>query len=369
MTSVASDRPQLAAYYFGNWHRDPRSQAWLGDGWTEWEIVRSAKPRFPGHAQPKRPLWGYTDDAEPADWEREAAAAYDAGIDAFIVDWYWNDGLPMLDRPLDEAILPSRSLLKFALMWANHPYTNVYPAPHGKAQSLLASPVVDAQGFRDLTQRVIDRYMSSPRYWRIGGAAYYSIYAIDPLVEWLGGVASARRAFDDFRERARAAGVGELHLATVPTQFVSGDGAHNHLAELGFDSVNDYNWAGDWPAGQSIVPYSQWRERAEARRYESKRKVDVVYAPNVSVGWDSTPRTEPGLPVFNEEWPYWPVVTDNNPAEFEIACRNVLRWAREQGSPYISVNAWNEWTEGAYLEPDEEWGTSKLEALKRVFGR
>ncbi|MGO8902351.1 MAG: glycoside hydrolase family 99-like domain-containing protein [Isosphaeraceae bacterium] len=35
----------------------------------------------------------------------------------------------------------------------------------------------------------------------------------------------------------------------------------------------------------------------------------------------------------------------------------------------LTVNSWNEWTEGSYIEPDTVHGTKYLEAIRDVFGR
>jgi len=112
-TSGAAETPQtaeagqsmhdaytIAAYYFPNYHPDARNAKQHGEGWTEWELVKQAKPRFNGHHQPNIPLWGYTDESNPADMARKIAAAADHGIDAFIFDWYWFDDGPFLQRGL-----------------------------------------------------------------------------------------------------------------------------------------------------------------------------------------------------------------------------------------------------------------------------
>jgi len=88
-----AERYTVAAYYFGNYHVDPKNELAHGPGWTEWRLIQDAKPRFPGHAQPKVPLWGYEDESDPAVFERKIAAASKGGLSAFIFDWYWyNDG-------------------------------------------------------------------------------------------------------------------------------------------------------------------------------------------------------------------------------------------------------------------------------------
>ena len=87
--ATAGRRITVASYYFGNYHPgDPRNTKNKGPDWSEWELVKAAKPRFPGHQQPRVPLWGYGDESDPKVMEQKIAAAADHGIDAFIFDWY-----------------------------------------------------------------------------------------------------------------------------------------------------------------------------------------------------------------------------------------------------------------------------------------
>lgn len=104
----------VACYYFPNYHVDARNEAAHGEGWTEWELVRRAEPRFPGHQQPRVPAWGYTDEADPAQMAQKIAAAADHGIDAFIFDWYWYDDGPYLQRGLDEGLIVTFHSTKIA---------------------------------------------------------------------------------------------------------------------------------------------------------------------------------------------------------------------------------------------------------------
>src|ERR1700679_157629 len=113
----------VVSYYFGNYHPgDPRNVQTKGSNWSEWELVRNAKPRFPGHEQPHVPLWGFQDESDPAVMANKINAAADHGISAFIFDWYYYDDAPFLDRPIDRGFLQATNTtrLKFAFMWANH---------------------------------------------------------------------------------------------------------------------------------------------------------------------------------------------------------------------------------------------------------
>jgi len=133
-------RITVGSYYFGNYHPgDPRNVKSKGKNWSEWELVQAARPRFPGHQQPRVPLWGYGDESDPRVMEQKIAAAADHGIDAFIFDWYYyNDG-PYLDRPIDNGFLKARNnvRLKFAFMWANHDWEEIQPYRRGTPRTLL----------------------------------------------------------------------------------------------------------------------------------------------------------------------------------------------------------------------------------------
>ncbi len=151
-TAMADEPPriQVASYYFGNYHpSDARNEKLKGKGWSEWELVKNAKPRFPGHQQPNVPLWGYTDESDPQAMAQKIDAAANHGVDAFIFDWYYYDDGPFLERPIDEGFLKAKNnnRLKFAFMWANHDWTDIHPYHRGEAAKLLYPGKVTPQTF------------------------------------------------------------------------------------------------------------------------------------------------------------------------------------------------------------------------------
>jgi len=121
LRSAQAGHYQIGAYYFPGWHADPRNENAHGKGWTEWELLKRAEPRFPGHQQPKRPLWGYQDESDPRAFEKKISAAAGHGITHLIFDWYWYEGRPFLHRALENGYWNAlnNSRLKFCLMWAN----------------------------------------------------------------------------------------------------------------------------------------------------------------------------------------------------------------------------------------------------------
>ncbi|MBR5625990.1 MAG: glycoside hydrolase family 99-like domain-containing protein, partial [Thermoguttaceae bacterium] len=212
-----ADDITVAVYYFGNYHLDKRNQERLGEGWTEWDLVKNARPRFEGHEQPKVPLWGYTDEANPKEMEQKIDAAADHGIDVFLFDWYYyNDG-PFLERTIDEGFLKAnnRDLLKFALMWANHDWVEIFPKHKDVPSALIYPGAVTPEKFDEICDHVIKDYFSQPNYWKIDGKPYFSIYELTQLAESFGSREATRAALERFREKTKAAGFPDLHLNAV----------------------------------------------------------------------------------------------------------------------------------------------------------
>ena len=173
---VAGDDITVACYYFPNYHTgDPLNELNKGEGWSEWKLVREAQPRFEGHDQPKVPLWGYTDEKDPAVMARKIEAAASHGIDVMLFDWYRYDSVPFLNRCLDEGFLkaPNVNDIRFGLMWANHDWVEIHPATHGEPQKLLYPGKVSPEAFETIGDELVRDYFTRPNYWLIDGKAYF----------------------------------------------------------------------------------------------------------------------------------------------------------------------------------------------------
>jgi hypothetical protein len=363
----ATGPAQVMAYYFPQWHVDPRNEAMFGPGWTEWDVLRAGHPRFPGHVQPIRPRDGEYDESDPAVAGRSVARALDNGVNGFIVDWYWFDNAPFLNAYLDKGLLAADRLdeFQFALMWANHEWTDLYPARHGSPSVMLPAPNTryHAQCAFD---HVIERYLGHPSYWRLGGLPYFSIYDLPGLVRGLGGIADAAALLDWFRERAAAAGLPGLHLnGTInfgidnPAELVGG---------LGLDSSTHYTWWHHTGLAFQQFPTADYEAAHGEARATWRRMTDelpVAYLPNVTVGWDPSPRTVDWALDRDRGYPFTSILTGNTPERLGAAVDDALAFATEPGQHrVITINAWNEWTEGSYLEPDETYGDGYLTAVR-----
>jgi hypothetical protein len=373
-----------AAYYFPNYHSDSRNEALHGPGWTEWELVKHAVPRWEGHAQPRVPLWGYTDEADPEQMAQKIDAAADHGIGAFLFDWYWYDSGPYLQRGLESGFMPAKNndRLKFALMWANHNWIDIHPARWTGNPALLYPGAVTETTFEKMTDYIIENYFLHPSYWLLTGAPYFSIYDLGMLVKSFGGGKRTAELLQRFREKTITAGFSDLHLNAVvwggsnwadfvPTRSDELDTVSASVKALGFDSVTSYVWIHhvalpefpETPYAYAQKKYHEYRERAQT----AFRAVGLPYYPNVSMGWDASARTQPTEPHANLGYPYMPALSGNAPQAFEDAIKETVGYLDQQPqeSRIFTINAWNEWTEGAYLEPDTVNGMGYLEALRR----
>lgn len=368
-------RPTICAYYFPNWHVDERNEKIHGKNWTEWRAVQYATSRFPGHEQPKVPLWGYDDEADPADMARKIKTAADYGIDAFIFDWYYFFDGSYRERCIRDGFLgaPNCRDLKFALMWANHDPIYAHPGSYLKPRETLWSGDVNPETFLKCTEHCIKNYLSQPNYLRVNDGLYFSFFRPRAIVEQLGGEHVARLLFDDFRFRVEKAGLGKLTLdANIDNSggISDPDETNRFLAAVGFDSGSDYGWGCrshlDFPA----LDYGVWMERAKDEARNRTLALKVPYNPVVPQGWDSSPRTVQSDMYDKDDYPFGVVITGNTPARFEAALRRTADFMAiaEATGDMIHLSCWNEWTEGAYLEPDTQYQYGYLEAVRAVFG-
>ena len=357
----------VAAYIWPSCHDDAMArEALWPDGEGEWEVIKKGNPRFEGHYQPRRPLWGYEHDNDPMVVEKWINTALEHGVNTFVYDWYWYDGKPFLESALNDGFLkaPSNEKMNFYIMWANHNVKRNYWNYHryGDDTSQLWSGGVDWDNFKIIVDRVISQYFHRPNYLKINGCPIFSIFSLGVFIDSFGGVEGASEALAYFRAKAQEAGFPGVHF-----QGMSGgpsdpsperlDRIVRRVNGLKLDSFALYNMGG------FDTDYLKHRENAKTIREGIDASLDVPVFPCVSIAWDDTPR----FPHKGEEH-----VTRYNgtPENFAKALRIAKKYADEHPEqiPLISINAWNEWIEGSYLLPDEVNGFGYLEAVKAVFG-
>lgn len=351
----------VAAYIWPSCHHDERFGDMLWpEGNGEWEVIQKGTPRFEGHYQPKRPLWGYEHDDDPKVFERWIDAATDHGVNVFIFDWYWYDDGPFLESALNNGFLkaPNNQKMKFYIMWANHNVRRSYWNVHKFEgdNSLLWDAAVDVHNFEIIVDRVIQNYFKQPNYYTIDGQPVFSIFSLDNFIKGLGGMEKAANALDYFREETRKAGFPGLHIQLIawgsPDEEIK-----ERIEVLGINSVTKYNWG--WTGEQNYV---EWGSREIDNRESWDSALSIPYFPNASIGWDDTPR----FPNKDKEDI---VYYHRNPQTFANYLHKAKQYCEERPEQpgLITIFAWNEWVEGAYLLPDMRYGFDYLKAVERVM--
>ena len=362
----------VAAYIWPAYTGDEmRTRMFWPEGIGEWQSVKNSVSKYEGDTWPRKPLWGYVNEADPAVMEMEIDEAVSHGVNVFIYDWYWFDERPFLEQCLNDGFLKAKNneKMKFYLMWANHDAVNLWNRDISDTEAfdtVIWKGAVDEKAFDEITDRLIEKYFRLPNYYRIDGKPVFMIYDIENLLKGLGGAENTRRKLDEFRQKCCDAGLGGLYLQY--TQWsdralnLSGvDGGRKPdgqvMEMLGFDSRTNYQFVHfvnidrDYSEiVKDVVPHwEKWSSES-----------DVPYFPHVSMGWDNNPRFK----KFRRG-----IVKNNTPEEIEKALCLAKDFVdtHDLPAPLITVNSWNEWTETSYLEPDDLYGYGYLDAVKRVF--
>lgn len=358
---LAGDRqtPRLLAFYLPQFHPIPENDEWWGRGFTEWANVVPARPRFPGHYQPRLPAdLGFYDLrlAETRHAQAELARAH--GIHGFVYYHYWFNGRRLLERPLDEVVRSGEPDFPFCVCWANENWSRNW---NGDFSSMLMEQRYSDED--DLAHiRHLLPVLSDPRYVRVDGKPLLLVYRVTNLPD-------ARRTADTWRTEAARHGL-DLHLGLVESFSQSVD-----PGPLGFDSAVAFMpntslfgprvGLADWqrPVRRVLTPRSAYRTNTVTRYGDlvenALGRPEAAYRrfPGVTPSWDNSARRRVGARILHGSTP-------------ELYGRwleaELQREAARDEDGLVFVNAWNEWAEGAYLEPDLRWGRAYLEATARA---
>ena len=352
MTTEGAGDPRVLAFYLPQFHPVPENDAWWGRGFTEWTNVVKARPRFPGHYQPHYPSeLGFYDLRLPEVREYQASLARPYGIDGFCYYHYWFSGRRILGRPFDEVLASGSPDFPFCLAWANENWTRTWDASD---RSILMPQSYDADDDREHIRYLLTAF-ADPRYMRVdGNRPLFFVYRVQAMPD-------PKRTFGLWREEAQRAGVGEPYIVKFDTH-----GDFNDPADFGCDAASEFLPHGMWEnlsarrppdceTGDQLFGYPE-----VTKFFAARESPPWIRFPCVFPGWDNSPRRPPNQAL---------IVTDNDPESYEWWLTQALERATRQpeGRRFVLINAWNEWGEGAHLEPDERFGRAFLEATGRAI--
>ena len=352
----SSPRMRVVPFYLPQFHTIPENDRWWGTGFTEWTNVVAAKPMFLGHHQPMLPTTtGFYDLRHPETVALQASLAENAGVAGWMYYHYWFAGHQLLEAPI-RSRLADDIPLPFCLMWANENWTRRWD---GRTNDVLISQRYDDVPSSRFITDVLP-ILQDPRYLRVEGRALIAIYRPGQIPDLAAVIAR-------WREVAREEGVGELLVLNVDVakEFhgIEGDHADSGLdGSLGFPPHNahwewlSYQHVGAEPGfAGNILSYRAMVEDS-IRKWASG--IPDEFFPGVMVNFDNTARRQWHPDVWYGANPYtfrrWLAA-----AAAAVAHRDFERRV-------VFINAWNEWAEGAVLEPSDRFGSTLLLATRDV---
>lgn len=373
---------EVAAVYFPSWHPDAHYSAWYGPGFTEWELIKKARPLYPGHHQPKEPTWGYFDESDPVWAEKQIDLASEHGITAFMFDWYWYQGVQILHNALERGFLQARnrSKLKFFLMWANHEWWNwaALTRKPGMGQSPWLFTYHTVEDLKNVVRFCADNYFCEPNYLKIDGKPVFAIYQPNLLADEIKRLSGVDRPLLHMNEAAQRCGLEGIYF--IANIGCLGGNPYSvrwdiipELSAAGYDAIYPYNLCSTerTAALPKERPVLDYREIIDAHPYVWQQCHDkgLTFYPSVSMGLDCSPRWDPTATLPLAESSYLHFVDNCTPDLFGQLCGMAIEYlaGRSMDTRMFFINAWNEWTEGMYLLPEKKYGTAYLEALKTAI--
>ncbi len=345
---IGEDEVRVLAYYLPQFHRISENDDWWGIGFTEWTNVRRAMPNFPGHQQPRKPSeLGYYDLLDPVARNRQAELAREHGINGFCYYYYWFNGRRLLEQPLDAVLKSGDPDFPFCVFWANEDWIRSWD---GGNREVLVKQEHSPQDDRNFITSLLPVF-ADKRYIRVRGQPLLMVYRCDNLPE-------SNRTFDLWRQICLEAGEMPPYIVTADTgsvkPLVSGADASVEFPPHRMSKVTRAERPDGMRADWDGILYDQ---RAVAAYQSTRQEADHTHYRTVMPMWDNTARRQLDGTTF----------LNARPDVFRAWLRETMLRARDRlppGQRLVFVNAWNEWAEGAYLEPDEANGRAFLEAAR-----
>lgn len=341
---------RLICFYLPQFHAIPENDAWWGEGFTEWTNVRPAQPQFSGHYQPRVPgELGYYNLLNKGVQARQIELAKLYGIEGFCFYFYWFGGKRLLEAPIENYLADQNLDLPFCLCWANENWSRRWD---GKEHEVLISQEYSTEDDIEFIN-YISRYLLDPRYIKINGRPLLLVYRPQLLP-------SAKVTAERWRKWCLNNGVGEIYLAYTQSFEMTDP------IEYGFDAAIEFppnnatppNMTSDIKATSPSFAGTVYDWRHFVRRSEQYKQSSYRLFRSVCPSWDNAARRKNGGTIFLNSSPRlyrrW----------LSNAIKDTLKNQSNSDERLVFVNAWNEWAEGTYLEPDAGYGYAYLQATR-----
>lgn len=354
-------KPQIITMYLPQYHRIPENDEWWGEGFTEWTNVKKAKPLFEDHIQPRVPLnANYYDLDNPVELVKQMSLAKQYGISGFCFYHYWfRGGKKILEKPIEQLLNEKEIPLHFCLCWANESWTRNWDGVEGSKVTLIKQEYGNEDDWNRHFAYLLS-FFKLEEYLKKDNCPVFLIYKPSqiPKLEMM----LAR-----WNILAKKHGFSGIHIIAVHRTCIdyvdgglfSGVADFEPFTTLSFmsdEQLEDACYIKDGFNGKKYKVYD-YQKIADYNCTQYKMKGINHYLGSFP-GWDNTPRRGEDENVLK--------IINNTPNAFKEYLNIQYKKSMENENDYLFINAWNEWGEGAFLEPDEKYGYGFLESVKQV---
>lgn len=374
---------KVIAIYYPQYHAIPLNDKYWGEGFTDWQNVKKSKPLFNTHKQPKTPLNNnYYDPRNLSTLQEQSRLAKEFGVYGFCFYHYWFDGEALLEEPLLTFLNNKDIQMPFCLSWANETWTKRWV---GDSRTVIIKQNHTPE--KEIWKKhfyFLLPFFKDERAIKIDGKPIFLIFQpfiINQIIEML----------EYWQELAIQEGLpGIFFIATkrheyFPTNILSGfSGVMKFQPSNARNSVNFkanplytnalvqkirgfgertidilYSFKQKFEGVKHIDSNRVWKiilkEAANYNQFEGKAIFESAY-----VNWDNTARYTKKATIYSHVEP------DDFEKKLDLLFQTLEKNKEEN---MVFINAWNEWAEGAFLEPDEEYGLAYLKALQNVINQ
>lgn len=370
----------IFAFYLPQFHAIPENDRAWGKGFTEWTNVKKAEPLFEGHYQPRVPALGYYNLLDPQVMRDQASLAKAYGVTAFCYYHYWfKDGKKLLEKPLEAMLKDKKVDMPFIFCWANENWSKRWDG--GNSEIICKQDYGNESDWAKHFDYLLE-FFKDERYVKVEGKPILIIYKPDEIP-------NLKPMLAFFRSSAKENGFPDLFIGLqyFCPEFVIGPKRKVALFDfsVNFEPIHTFTR----PAGESnaktllkrsirktFPDFYAWLGKMKRKKNKTGSSLRIYNYEEVAndslknakrlpggvafgafCGWDNTPRNKNGAAIKGA-----------SPELFESYLKNLIALNRDQRRPlrWIFINAWNEWGEGAYLEPDEKFGYGYLEAVSHA---
>lgn len=361
---------KIIAFYLPQYHQIPENDEWWEEGFTEWTNVKRAKPIYRHQVQPKIPLNNnYYDlmDKKTVEWQTNLMHQY--GIYGFCYFHYWFTGKKILQRPAENLLKWQEIEQPFCFAWANCTWARTWSAYKGATTDWIAADrkatgdgVLLEQTYGTKADWVghynyLRQFFMDARYIKVGNKPVLLIYHIEDIKE-------AVEMFEIWNQLSCEDGFNGIHIISINT-IVKNNRYVEAIARYGLYMKYDFYHLRE--CKHRLLSAVGIKKTGLVLNYERVWKNMVKEDPIRGI------KTYPGAVVTYDETPRrgkdGTYLKGASPQLFEKYLRMQIEKGKEvYHSEFLFLDAWNEWGEGNYLEPDEIHGYAYLDAVKNALG-